>query len=155
MRNEPDALTCGAMLRRSSFAFLLSFVCACGPSETEEDTQAEEESGDDENSGSDTETGGGDPACFPEGIYGPCSGENMGCQCLMGADVYQVCTANCTTDADCGDPADFPAGATPQCRPVNPGAMEMVCSLACTSSAQCPCGLTCQTTTTGICAESL
>jgi hypothetical protein len=142
------------MPRRSSFAFLFCLVIACGPSDTEEDTQAEEESTNGESANStDTETGGSDPLCFPEGIYGPCSGEGMGCQCLMGADVYQVCTINCMQDSDCGDPADF-SGATPRCLPVNPGDPQMVCSLACTSTAQCPCGLDCQQTT-GICAESL
>jgi hypothetical protein len=148
------------MPRSSSFAPSLSRVCllaalfvsACGSSDEGEDTNAGEEST--SQSSADTETETGDPVCFPEGIYGPCSGENMGCQCLMGADVYQVCTISCVDDADCGDPADFP-GAMPSCLPVNAGAMEKVCSLACTSTAQCPCGLTCQTTTTGICAETL
>jgi len=142
----------------ASFLCLLAslFVPACGSSDDgEASTNVDGESSAESADATDTETGGSDPGCFPDGFYGPCSGENMGCQCLMGADVYQVCTANCTTDADCGDPADFPAGAVPQCRPVNPGAMEMVCSLACTSTAQCPCGLTCQTSTTLICAESL
>jgi hypothetical protein len=74
------------------------------------------------------------------------------CQCLVGADVYQVCTAPCVDDSDCGDPADFP-GATPQCLPVSPGSTQLTCSLACTSAADCPCGLVCQATT-GICAEN-
>jgi hypothetical protein len=131
-----------------------SFVCACGPSdEGEASTNAGEESTGNSDASEETETGGSnDPACFPQGIYGSCTGENMGCQCIYGADIYQVCTANCTSDADCGDPADFP-GATPQCLPVNPGDMNMVCSLGCTTKAQCPCGLDCYTLT-GICAAA-
>jgi hypothetical protein len=145
------------MLRRCSFASLSScllaslLMSACGSSDEGEDTSVAEESTS-QSSEEETETETGDPVCFPEGIYGPCSGENMGCQCLMGADIYQVCTASCTNDSDCGDPTDFP-GAMPSCLPVNPGAMEMVCSLVCTNTADCPCGLTCQPTTS-ICAES-
>lgn len=137
-----------------SFAAPLSWllasllVCACGSSDEGEDTNAEQEST--SQSATETETETGDPVCFPAGIYGPCS-ENI-CQCLLGADIYQVCTASCVDDSDCGDPAEFP-GATPSCLPVNPGATEMVCSLACTNTADCPCGLVCQTTT-GICAEN-
>lgn len=137
----------------SSWLFVVSLLCACGPSDSEDATAGDESTTGE--SADATETGEADPGCFPQGIYGPCSGENQGCQCLMGADVYQVCTANCVDDSDCGDPADFPSGAIPQCLPVNPGSMEMVCSLGCTSTAQCPCGLTCQTSTTLICAEDL
>jgi hypothetical protein len=125
-------------------------MSACGSSDEGEDTNVGEEST--SSSETETETETGDPVCFPEGIYGPCSGENMGCQCLMGADIYQVCTASCVDDSDCGDPADFP-GAMPSCLPVNPGAMEMVCSLVCTTTADCPCGLICQPTMS-ICAEN-
>jgi hypothetical protein len=125
------------------------FLTACGSSDEGEDTNVGEEST--SQSETETETGGGDPVCFPDGgIYGPCS-VNM-CQCLLGADVYQVCTASCVEDSDCGDPADFP-GAMPGCFPVNPGAMEKVCSLVCTTTADCPCGLVCQSTTS-ICAEN-
>lgn len=134
----------------SSLPWVLAalFVCACGSSDDGQDSNAEEEST--SQSDTETETETGDPACYPAGIYGPCS-EFM-CQCLVGADVYQVCTAPCVDDSDCGDPADFP-GATPSCLPVNPGATELTCSLACTSTADCPCGLVCQATT-GICAEN-
>jgi hypothetical protein len=143
------------MLHRSSFSRVPSLpwvlasllVCACGSADEGEDTNQGEEST--SQSETETETETGDPACFPVGIYGPCS-EFM-CQCLLGADVYQVCTAPCVDDSDCGDPADFP-GATPSCLPVNPGAEQMTCSLACTNTADCPCGLVCQTIT-GICAE--
>jgi hypothetical protein len=140
------------MPRLSSTSLLscLLFMSACGSSDEGEDTNAGEEST--SQSSTETETGAGDPVCFPEGIYGPCSGENQGCQCLLGADIYQVCTISCVDDADCGDPADFP-GATPRCLPVNPGAMEKVCSLACTDTSECPCGLICQSVT-GICAEN-
>jgi hypothetical protein len=148
------------MPRRSSCSFssllpcvLASlFICACGSADEGEDTNAAEESTSQSSDETETETGTGDPVCFPEGFYGPCSGENMGCQCLLGADIYQVCTANCVDDSDCGDPADFP-GATPGCFPVNPGAEQKVCSLVCTSTADCPCGLICQPTTS-ICAEN-
>ncbi|PRQ05997.1 hypothetical protein [Enhygromyxa salina] len=86
----------------------------------------------------------GDPLCFPEGIYGPCS-TNMGCQCVLGGDLYQACTRSCSTASECGDPADFP-GATPICMPVNPGEPDMICALSCTTDADCPCGLECQGT---------
>ncbi len=108
-------------------------------------------------SGDPTSTGstGGGAACFPEGIYGRCS-ENPGCQCLQGANVYQVCTTNCTETSECGDAADFP-GATPLCAPLNPGAADMICVLLCTRTADCPCGLECQPSgvpNTNICVES-
>jgi hypothetical protein len=135
----------------SSLPWLLAslFVSACGAADEGEDTNAGEEST--SQSSTETETETGDPVCYAfGGLYGPCTDFN--CQCLVGADVYQVCTAPCVDDSDCGDPADFP-GATPRCLPVNPGATEMTCSLACTSTADCPCGLVCQPTT-GICAEN-
>jgi hypothetical protein len=136
-----------------SWVFALLFVPACGSSDEGEDTNAEEESTSQNSDETETETETGDPVCFPAGIYGPCSGDNLGaCQCLLGADIYQVCTAPCMEDSDCGDPADFP-GATPTCLPVNPGAEQKTCSLACTSTSDCPCDLVCQPTTS-ICAEN-
>lgn len=148
-----------AMLRRSScslatslpWVFASLLVSACGSSDDGEDTDAQDESTSSTANETETETGVEEPGCFPNGIYGPCSGENMGCQCLLGADIYQVCTASCTDASQCGDPADYP-GATPQCLPVNPGATEMVCSLGCSSDADCPCGLVCQPITL-LCAE--
>lgn len=120
---------------------------ACGGDDTAEEagsagstSAASQDTGD-----ADTgETGTSDPVCFPEGDYGPCS-TNMGCQCVLGGDLYQACTRSCTESSECGDPADFP-GATPTCSPVNPGEPDMICTLACTSTADCPCGLECQPT---------
>jgi len=102
-----------------------------------------------------TSSGGSNAACYPDGIYGRCS-ENPECQCLQGATVYQVCTANCGDNSECGNAADFP-GATPLCAPLNPGAAEMICVLVCTDTADCPCGLECQPSGvpgTNICVES-
>jgi hypothetical protein len=154
-------------MRRCSFASLSScllaslLMSACGSSDEGEDTSVGEEStsstGTDTDTDTDTETETetetetGDPVCFPEGIYGPC--KNMPCQCLVGGEWYQVCTTSCVDDSDCGDPADFP-GAMPSCLPASPGATEMVCSLVCTSSADCPCGLTCGHSTPSICAQN-
>lgn len=128
----------------------LSIVClvslllvACGGDDTNEDgLTAAATTGDPQETGDTGETDGGDPVCFPEGSYGPCS-TSMGCQCVLGGDIYQACTRSCTDVSDCGDPADFP-GATPVCAPVNPGDPAMICSLSCATSADCPCGLECQ-----------
>ena len=94
---------------------------------------------------SDTGTGdtgtGGAAACYPDGIYGKCS-ESPGCQCLQGANVYQVCTKSCQMDADCGDATSFP-GANPGCFPLNPGSQEKICALICQQDEDCPCGLIC------------
>ena len=98
--------------------------------------------------------GDGGGACLADGIYGKCS-ENPGCNCLLGATVYQVCTSSCTDSSDCGDPAAFP-GAAPGCYPINPGAMQMICALVCTDTSDCPCGLTCTPSgvpNVSICAE--
>lgn len=97
---------------------------------------------------------GGGAACLPDGIYGKCS-ENAGCFCLLGATVYQFCTINCQDVSECGNAADFP-GAVPGCYPINPGAQELICALVCTTTADCPCGLTCMPSgvpNTNICAE--
>jgi hypothetical protein len=84
--------------------------------------------------------GGAVPAaCLPDGIYGKCS-ENNSCFCLQGATVYQFCTITCADAAECA--ADTP-GATTGCYPINPGANENICALLCTTTADCPCGLTC------------
>lgn len=96
------------------------------------------------------ESGGGDPVCIPDGgAYGPCS-ESL-CYCIVGGDVYQYCTQPCTDASDCGDPAELP-GATPACEPVTPGEPDMACVLGCQASADCPCGLECDSTYK-ICAE--
>jgi hypothetical protein len=86
---------------------------------------------------------GGAPGsvCLPEGVFGKCS-DNPGCQCLLGATVYQFCTADCQTSAECGDAASTP-GAAPGCFPINPGSPQQICALICEDTADCPCGLTC------------
>lgn len=79
--------------------------------------------------------------CFPEGIYGSCT---LGCSnCLNGANIYSVCSSSCTDSSDCGLAADF-NGASPLCAPLNPGDVNMICVLTCTSPDECPCGLECR-----------
>ncbi len=93
-------------------------------------------------------------ACLADGKYGKCT-ENPGCFCLQGATVYQFCTVECQTAAQCGDANQFP-GATPGCYPINPGAAQNICALVCTDASDCPCGLTCTASGVGtvkICAE--
>ncbi|KIG19026.1 hypothetical protein DB30_05930 [Enhygromyxa salina] len=133
------------MTRLSTLVFASLVLLACKGDDASEQgdgaTGAPEDSSDD---GATSETDSGDPVCFPEGTYGPCS-TNMGCQCVLGGDLYQACTRSCTDVSDCGEMADFP-GATPACVPVNPGETDMICALQCTSDADCPCGLECQGT---------
>jgi len=95
------------------------------------------------------------PECFPNGTYGICA--EVGCpMCLKGAGIYEVCTSACERNSDCGDAADV-EGAMPLCAPLNPGAMQKICVLTCTSTEQCPCGLECRPSGAGpkICAQTL
>jgi hypothetical protein len=85
--------------------------------------------------------GSADGECPAGGIFGACT-ENPGCQCLRGATVYQFCTTNCDSAAECGTEADYP-GAKPGCYPINPGDPNKICALICEEDEDCPCGLVC------------
>lgn len=91
-----------------------------------------------------TETGAEDPVCVAGGgVYGKCT-DNL-CQCILGGDIYQYCSKPCADVSECGDPSEFP-GATPSCEPLNPGETDMICVLRCATTADCPCGLECDST---------
>lgn len=140
------------MTRLSTLALTSVLLLACGGDDASDESGAgATTSGEpqDTDGGDTTETGETDPVCLPDGTYGPCS-SNL-CQCVLGGDVYQTCTIPCTDTSQCGDPADFP-GATPDCAPVNAGDPNMICMLRCNTSADCPCGLECESTVK-ICAE--
>lgn len=134
------------MTRLSVVALASLLLLACGGDDSNDgaDSGAETSEQQDTDEGStDSETGETDPVCFPNGAYGKCS-ENL-CQCVLGGDLYQTCTKSCTEASECGDPADFP-GATPDCAPVNPGDTNLICMLRCATTADCPCGLECEST---------
>ena len=122
-----------------SLAALVLLACPSDASDSQ--TNAAETTSDASTESSESD---GDPVCLANGgVYGPCS-EAL-CQCVQGGDLYQYCTQSCTETSECGDPADFP-GATPSCEPLNPGDPNMNCVLRCSTDADCPCGLECQST---------